>query len=167
MLVGMMLAGRGLGALVMPFVMGRITGSDVRGVSRALLVGFPLAIVFFCLFSQAPVVGIAAAALFFAHGGTATIWVSSTQLLQVTVPNRVLGRVLSVDLALVTLAVAIVNAIVAAALRQGVGPRTVAFALGCAFILPFVAWMRTYRRHLAELERAAKAHADAMTMDVW
>lgn len=162
-LMGTMLAGRGLGALALPFVMGRIAGSDVRGISRALLVGFPLAIVFFCAFSGAPTVWVAALALFFAHGGTATIWVSSTQLFQVTVPNRVLGRVLSIDLALVTLSVAVINALVAAALVRGVGPRTVALAIGCAFSLPFAGWIRTHHRHLGALERAAKEQAAETT----
>lgn len=155
-LMGLMLAGRGLGALVMPFAMERVTGSDVRGVSRAVLLAFPLSIIFFCVFSQAPMVWIAAAALFFAHGATSTVWVGSSQLLQVTVPNRVLGRVLSVDLALVTLAVALINTIIAFALGRGMPPRAVAFGLGCAFVLPSAIWVRAYRVHLAELVRAAK-----------
>jgi MFS family permease len=158
-LMGMMLAGRGLGALVMPFAFERVTGSSVRGVARALLLAFPLPIVFFSAFSQAPVVGVAAVALFFAHGGTSMIWVGSSQLLQVTVPNRVLGRVLSVDLALVTLAVAVVNAAIATALRAGVPPRAVALGLAVAFALPYAAWIRAYRRHLPALEHAAAAMA--------
>ena len=156
-LMGLMLAGRGLGALVMPFAMERFTGSDVRGVSRALLVAFPMCVLFFCLFSQAPAVWLAAGALFFAHGGTSTVWVGSSQLLQITVPNRVLGRVLSVDLALVTLSVAAVNAVIAVALGRGMAPRVVAFGLGCAFLLPLAAWVRAYRKYLPELERAGQA----------
>jgi hypothetical protein len=155
-LMGIMLAGRGLGALAMPFAMERFTGSSVRGVSRALLFAFPLCVLFFCAFSQAPMVWFAAGALFFAHGGTSTIWVGSSQLLQLTVPNRVLGRVLSVDLALVTLSVAFVNAVVAAALVRGVAPRTAALGLGCTFLLPFAAWVRAHRKHLPALERAAE-----------
>jgi hypothetical protein len=155
-LMGLMLMGRGLGALVMPFVLERITGSTLRGVGRALFIAFPLAIVFFIAFSQAPVVGLAVVALFFAHGGTSTIWVGSSQLLQSTVPNHVLGRVLSVDLALVTLSVALVNAVIAAALTSGIAPRMVGLGLGFSFALPFAAWIRAYRAHLATLEEAAK-----------
>jgi MFS family permease len=153
LLMGVMLAGRGFGALVMPFLVERVTGSSVRGVGRALLFAFPLCIVFFSAFSQAPSVWIAFACLFLAHGGTSTIWVGSSQLFQVTVPNRVLGRVLSVDFALVTLSVAAINTIVAFALARSMPPRLVALGVGLLFSVPFFAWLRAYRRYLPTLEK--------------
>lgn len=41
--------------------------------------------------------------LLLAHAGVSTLWVSSTQLLQTTIPNWVQGRVVSVELAGFTL----------------------------------------------------------------
>jgi hypothetical protein len=160
-LMGWMLLGRGLGALVTPFVFQRVSGDDVRGVARGLLVAFPMATAGFALFSRAPIVGIAAAALFVAHGATSTIWVGSAQLLQVTVPNRVLGRVLAVDLMLVTIAVAVVNAVIAVGLARGLAPRTVALGLAGSFALPGLLWAVAYRRYLPALAAAAAAVKDA------
>jgi hypothetical protein len=157
-LMGVMLAGRGLGALVMPFVVARFTGRDVRGVSRALFFAFPLCIVFFAVFAGAPSVWIAAIALFFAHGGTSIVWIGSSQLFQVTVPNTVLGRVLSVDLALVTLSIAAINAVVAAMLESGTAPRMVALFIAAAFVVPLLGWAHAYRKHIAALEAAAQLH---------
>lgn len=153
-LMGLLLTGRGLGALVMPFVFARLLGSHVRGVARAVLVAFPMCVVFFAVFSQAPAVGVAMLALFFAHGATSTVWVGSSQLLQVTVPNRVLGRVLSVDLALVTISVAIVNSIIATVLHHHAPPRLVALGLALAFLLPLAGWLYAYAKHLPTLELA-------------
>ncbi len=162
-LIGIMLAGRGLGALVMPFVVGRFSGRDVRGVSRSLFVAFPLCILFFALFAGSPSVWIAAAALFFAHGGTSIVWIGSSQLLQVTVPNSVLGRVLSVDLALVTLSIAAVNAVVAAVLEGGTTPRMVALGIAGGFVAPLLVWARAYRKHIHALEDAERVHTAEVT----
>ncbi len=155
-MMGLMLGGRGVGALVMPFVVERVLGSHLRGVARAVLLAFPACIVFFGLFSQAPSVMVAAAALFFAHGATSTVWVGSSQLLQLTVPNHVLGRVLSFDFALITIAVAILNTVIAFALARQIPPREVALGLAAAFAIPTAIWIRAYRTHLAELERASE-----------
>jgi hypothetical protein len=140
----------------MPFLVERFTGSHLRGLARALTVAFPLAIFGFIAFSQAPNVWLAMLALFFAHGGTSTVWTGAAQLYQVTVPNRILGRVLSIDLALVTLAVAAINTAIAALLARDTPPRHAAFLLGLAFIAPYAVWLRSRRKHLDALERAAQ-----------
>lgn len=158
-LIGLMLGGRGVGALILPFVVARFSGTDVRGVARSLLVAFPLAIVFFAAFSRAPSVALAAAALFFAHGGTATIWVGSSQLLQLTVPNHVLGRVLAVDLLFVTVCIAIVNIAIGWSLEADVPPRWVALALALAFVVPLLGFVHARKKHLGALEAAARSLA--------
>jgi hypothetical protein len=112
--------------------------------------------VFFSVFARAPAVAVAAIALFFAHGATSTVWVGSSQLLQLTVPNRILGRVLSIELALVTIVIAAVNAVLATALRSGVDPRDAALGLALAFSVPLAAWAWAYRRHVPALEEAAR-----------
>lgn len=155
--MGWLLAGRGLGALVMPFVVRRFAGGDVRGLVRGVWIAIPLAVAGFLAFAGAPGVALAALALLFAHGGTSALWVASTQLLQLTVPNRVLGRVLSVELALVTIAIAGSMAFVAGLLdRGGVAPRAAGVALAALLLLPLAVWARSGRRHLAALEEAAR-----------
>lgn len=155
--MGWMLAGRGLGALVFPFLMHRLLGGDVRGLSRGLLFAFPLSLAAFAAFSFAPSVGLAALALFFAHGGTSTAWVGSSQLLQITVPNRVLGRMLSVDLMLVTIALAASGTGVATLLRAGASPRLAGAVLASVQLVPFLLWARAHVRHGAALARASSS----------
>lgn len=154
--MGFLLGGRGLGALVLPFVNMRVFGQTASGTARALAVAFGIAVLGFAAFAVSPAVPFAAAALFFGHGATSTIWVGSSQLLQMTVPNRVLGRVLSVDLLLVTLVIALANTAVAVLLRAGVDPRNVALCLAGAFLVPLVLWARALRRHVPALEAAAR-----------
>lgn len=152
--MGLLFGARGVGALAMPFVLHRFFGGDVRGVARTISFCFPLAILCFAAFSRAPTVPLAGAALCFAYGGTATVWVGSTQLLQVTVPNRVLGRVLSAELGFVTITVALAGTAVGACLRQGASPRVVALGLAASLAIPFVAWMHAKRKHLTALREA-------------
>lgn len=150
--MGILLGARGIGALVMPFVVERVFGRDVRGLGRALVVAFPVAAAGFAAFAHAPNVPLACAALFFAHGATSTLWVGSAQLLQITVPNHVLGRVLSVELLLVTIAIALSGTLVAYLLeRLALAPRDVATALAAVLLLPFAAWSFAWRRHAASL----------------
>jgi MFS family permease len=146
--MGVLLGCRGVGALLMPFVAVRFSGRDVRGLGRALVVAFPVAAIGFLAFARAPSIAVAGAALFIAHGATSTIWVGSAQLLQVTVPNHVLGRVLAVELLLVTLAIAASGGAVGW-LLDGVilAPRDVATALGAVLLVPFVLWTLAWRRH--------------------
>ncbi len=154
--MGILLGARGVGALVMPFVAARIFGGHVRGLGRALVVAFPVAVAGFTGFAHAPSVPLACAALFFAHGATSTLWVGSAQLLQITVPNQVLGRVLSVELLLVTIAIAGSGALVAYLLeRVGLGPREAATALALLLLVPFVAWALAWRRHGSALAESA------------
>lgn len=152
--MGILLGARGVGAFTMPFVVERIFGRDVRGLGRALVVSFPVAVLAFAGFAHAPNIPLACAALFFAHGATSTLWVGSAQLLQITVPNQVLGRVLSVELLLVTVAIAASGSLVAYLLeRVGLAPRDVGTALALLLLVPFVAWSLAWRKHAAALAK--------------
>jgi hypothetical protein len=158
MTMGLLFGCRGVGALVTPFFVERITGRDVRGLGRALVVAFPIACLGFLAFANAPSLPLAGLALFFAHGATSTIWIGSAQLLQVTVPNQVLGRVLSVELLLVTVAIAASGAGVGWLLDAGgFAPRSTAMMLASVLLVPFVLWTLSWRRHAAALEKAARA----------
>lgn len=150
--MGVLLGCRGVGALVMPFVAERLSGRDVRGLGRALVVAFPVAAIGFFAFARAPSIALAGVALFFAHGATSAIWIGSAQLLQVTVPNHVLGRVLAVELLLVTLAIAASGAAVGWLLDGlALAPRDAATALAAVLLVPFVLWTFAWRRHASAL----------------
>ena len=63
-------------------------------------------------FSQSQTLYQAAAMVFFAHTGSGAAWVTSSTMLQQIVPDRLRGRVFSLDNALVTLAMALSTAFV-------------------------------------------------------
>ena len=68
------------------------------------------------------------------------LWVFSTVLLQMEVPDRFRGRVFSVELALVTLFSSISSYWTGHQLDTGWSPRTMAFALGAMFCIPGTLW---------------------------
>lgn len=153
--MGWLMAGRGLGALVLPILLARLGRTDT-GTMKMLAAIFPIAIAGFVGFGLAPNIALASAALFFAHGSTSTIWVCSMPLLQKTVPNHVLGRVLSVELALVTSAIAFSGLFVGVLLsRLDLAPRTVAFAMASLLLVPWLAWLRNHAKFGAALGEAA------------
>lgn len=154
---GIMYGGRGLGAFVVPFVMARVFGETPRGLVRSIQWAFPVAFAAFSAFSLGLGVAPCAGALFVAHGATATVWVSSAQLLQMTVPNRVLGRVLSVELLLLTVALASSSGLAALLMgRFGLSPQRTGFAIAALLLPPFVYFTYVARRHTAALERAER-----------
>jgi predicted MFS family arabinose efflux permease len=155
--MGWLLAGRGLGAFVVPLAAARIAGRNVASATRVLSFSFPLAVAGFSAFALSPTIAAGALALFVAHGFTSTIWVSSSFLLQMTVPNHVLGRVLAVELSLVTIAIAFSGAFVGVLLaRFDVDPRAVAGAMASLLVVPFVVSVKNRRRHHAALAAAAR-----------
>lgn len=94
---GLLSAGRGVGALIGPLVAPANMGGVATALRRGMPAGLPLAACSFVAFSYAPSAILGALCLVFAHAGGSTCWVSSTQLLQLTVPNSLQGRVFSVE----------------------------------------------------------------------
>ena len=70
------------------------------------------------------------------------MWVFSTVLLQMEVPDRFRGRVFAAELAFVTLTSSISSYVTAFALdRAGWSPRMLAFSLGAMFCVPGLLWL--------------------------
>ena len=85
---------------------------------------------------------IAALSVLCAHFGGSILWVFSTVLLQMEVPDRFRGRVFAAELALVTLTSSVSSFGTGYALdRIGWSPRALALALGAMFTIPGVLWM--------------------------
>ncbi|MBL8719127.1 MAG: MFS transporter [Myxococcales bacterium] len=149
--MGVLYAARGVGALVGPFVAQRIMGQSIAGLCGAVLGAFPVAALGYLGFALSPGVWLAALGVVVAHMGGSTVWVQSSQILQLTVPNRLLGRVSSLELAgLVTTMMASMLG-VAALLDAGVAPRKVALALSGIPLLTALAWAFARRRVVSQL----------------
>ena len=98
--------------------------------------------VFYIALAGAPTLWFAALCVLLAHFGGAILWVFSTVLLQLEVPDRFRGRVFAAELALVTLLSSVSSYWTGYQLdRAGWSPRRLAFALGVMFCVPGVLWL--------------------------
>jgi predicted MFS family arabinose efflux permease len=141
MVVTSILAGaRGLGALVGPLCCGTWAGDSQIRMTRLVLIGFTIAGLGYCAFSQAPTLPLACLALFAATSGSAITWVNSTTLLQLNSEDRYRGRVFSADLAIAMLTVATAGFLAGRAIDSGIGVRTVALTAGVAQLLLATIW---------------------------
>ncbi len=100
--VGLLLAGRGAGALLGPLLARRYTASTGKILTAcgaaALLYGGA-----YLLMPSVPALALVALVMVVAHSGGGAQWTLSTYGLQVATPDALRGRILAADLALVTL----------------------------------------------------------------
>jgi MFS family permease len=139
--IGLLYAARGVGALIGPIVARWMTDGSPRTMRRAITIAFFISAGFYLLFGIAPVLGLAMLFVVGAHAGGSIQWVFSTTLLQMAVPNRFLGRVFSLELAMVTLTMSWSTYLTGWALDyRGMSPRQAALFLGLAFVIPGICW---------------------------
>jgi MFS transporter len=142
---GILMAARGLGALVGPFFGHRAAGAGHRKIFAAI--GIALAVFggSYMGLGLAPTLWAAAIVIFVAHLGGGSQWVLSSYGLQRLVPDYIRGRVFAVDFAMITLSLAF-SSLVAAALSDSAGPRIAAFILGGVAVTWAAVWWVLTRR---------------------
>jgi predicted MFS family arabinose efflux permease len=133
--VGVLYMARGIGAGIGPVLAQRLGGQSMRFLQRAVGPGFLFTAAGYSCLALAPSLPLAAGAVLLAHLGGSTQWVYSTTLLQLSVPNRMQGRVFAVELALLTCATAASNYLVGVASDGGWPPRALALAVAGTFAL--------------------------------
>ncbi|MGI9030098.1 MAG: MFS transporter [Ilumatobacteraceae bacterium] len=159
---GLLLAARGVGSGVGPFLAARWAKGTVNRIVG--LCGWA-AIVFSVAYlgaAWAPTLLLTSVLIVIAHLGGGAQWTLSTYGLQVEVEDRVLGRILAGDFAIVTLVLS-VTSVGAGALAMVVGVRwaITCFALAAAIAgSAYLALTRDIRRGAG---RSAPAPADAVT----
>ena len=102
----------------------------------------------YALLPASPTIVLACLCVFFAHLGGGAQWSLSSYGLQVSVPDRLRGRVFSFDYALVLLATTL-STIVAGVLAEFVGPILTLYVLVAAVALAgliWLVWTRPLRR---------------------
>jgi len=97
----------GVGTGVSPILARWVTGDRERALRHAITVGYGVTLVGLTLMYPIHSLGMMLTGAFFRGFGVAIIWVFSTTLLLKKLPNRVRGRVLGTEFALLTLAGAI------------------------------------------------------------
>jgi MFS family permease len=126
---GLLMACRGLGALIGPFLGHRLSGQHHERLFAAILGSLVVFGLGYLALGAAPAIWFAAAAILFAHLGGGAQWVLSTYGLQVIVPDSIRGRIFGFDLAFITLSLAL-SSLLASWLADSLGPREAAFILG-------------------------------------
>jgi predicted MFS family arabinose efflux permease len=129
---GILMASRGVGALIGPFLGHRIAGPSHRRLFPAI--GLSLAVfgLGYMALGVAPSLAIAAVTICVAHLGGGSQWMLSTYGLQVLVPDHIRGRIFGFDYMLITLSLSL-SAVVASAVADQIGaPKTVTILGGVA-----------------------------------
>jgi predicted MFS family arabinose efflux permease len=140
--LGMLYMTRGLGAVVGPILARRLAGEEAPGMSRAIGVAFLITGGFYMVFAHMPTLLWGAGALFVAYMAASVLWVFSSTLLQISVPDVYRGRVLAADFALFTVMMAASTFVTGWGLDDlAVAPRTAATLLGSLLLLPGVLWL--------------------------
>jgi MFS family permease len=140
--IGLLYAARGIGAGIGPLLARRLGGDTARFLRRAIGPSILLTAVGYTIVSGAPSLLLAALGVMIAHIGGSTQWVFSTTLLQLSVPNRLQGRVFAVEGAFLTLTTAFSSYATGVASDSGWTPRTLALLLSGVFLLPtLILWL--------------------------
>lgn len=119
--IGVLFAARGLGALLGPFLVRGIAGTSERGLILGIAASFAIFAVCYSLLPLAPILPVAAVAVFGGHLGGGAQWTLSSYGLQRAAPDAIRGRVFSFDYGLVTLTLTI-SILLAGALAERFSP---------------------------------------------
>ena len=140
--IGILYGARGVGAGIGPIALRWILGQDAKTLRRTIGPAFFMVGGFYVALSVAPTLPIAALAVLLAHFGGSVLWVFSTVLLQMEVPDQFRGRVFAAELAFVTLVTSLSSYFTAFGLdHAGWSPRLLAFTLGVMFCAPGLLWL--------------------------
>jgi MFS family permease len=140
--IGVLYGARGLGAGLGPIALRWILGQQPARLRRTIGPAFFMVGAFYMALAGAPTLALAATCVLLAHFGGSILWVFSTVLLQLEVPDRFRGRVFAAELALVTLVTSLSSYLTANALDQhGWSPRALSFTLGSLFLVPGILWL--------------------------
>jgi MFS family permease len=154
--IGVLYGARGIGAGLGPIALRWILGQQPATLRRAIAPAFFTVGIFYVALAAAPSLWIAALCVVCAHFGGSILWVFSTVLLQLEVPDRFRGRVFAAELALVTLTTSLSSYWTAYELdRVGRSARTLSLALGLMFCVPGALWLIVLARWKEKLPAAA------------
>jgi MFS transporter len=168
--IGILYGARGVGAGIGPIALRWILGQDAKTLRRSIGPAFFMVGGFYVALSAAPTLPIAALAVLLAHFGGSVLWVFSTVLLQMEVPDQFRGRVFAAELAFVTMVTSLSSYFTAYGLdHAGWSPRLLSFTLGAMFLVPGGVWLLILSRwreapdaavHVPDLQELQVIEAD-------
>lgn len=137
--IGVLMAARGVGALIGPFLGRWAAGEGDRRLFTAIAMALAVFGLGYTAFGVAPSLLLAAPTVAIAHLGGGAQWTLSSYGLQRVVDDRIRGRIFAFDNALITLSFTI-SSVVTAAVATAFGERTAAVALGVSAMIYAGAW---------------------------
>ena len=143
--IGLLLASRGVGALIGPFVGRAALGPGEKRLFVAIAVALGVFGVGYVLLGAAPGLLLAMPAVALAHVGGGAQWTLSSYGLQKIVPDRIRGRVFAFDGMLVTLTFG-VSSLLTGWLAAAIGAPHTAYAMGGIAIAWAAVWTATTTR---------------------
>lgn len=147
--LGLMFTAFGVGAVLGPLISNRFGGSNPAWLRRAILGGFVCMPLAWLIVGIAPALPVALAGCVLRGIGGSINWTYSDVILQMTVPDHLLGRVFAFDFALFTLAVSIslwLTGYVTDAFH--LDPRTIVLLLAAGSLVPLLLWGAALRWQL-------------------
>ena len=140
---GLLMAARGVGALIGPFIGHRLAGPGHRRLLPVIACSLATFGIGYGLLGLAPALWLAAASILVAHLGGGSQWVLSTYGLQRLVPDEIRGRIFAFDFALITLSLG-TSSLVVSTLADHIGARpAVLLAGGVAVAWAGIWWLLT------------------------
>jgi MFS family permease len=154
--IGVLFTARGVGAALGSLSARRLSGHYPERLAAIIAPCYLLAGMGYVCFGLAPTLKLATAAIVVAHMNGSLLWIASTVLLQMSVPDRFRGRVFAIDFAFMTLVSSMMSYVTGLALDTlHLGPRALAVALGMAYLIPALVWTGLARRLAAGVGRDA------------
>ncbi len=144
--LGLMFTAFGVGAVIGPLISNRFGNSEVIWLRRAILGGFVCMPLAWLIVGIAPSLPVVLAGCVLRGIGGSINWTYSDVLLQMSVPNHLLGRVFAFDIAIFTLAVSIslwLTGFVTDAFH--LNPRTIVLLLAAGSLIPLGVWSAALR----------------------
>lgn len=160
--IGVLYGARGIGAGLGPIALRWMLGQTPTTMRRAIGPSYFVVGAFYVGLAAAGSLPLAALCVLLAHVGGSVLWVFSTVLLQMEVPDEFRGRVFAAELALVTATSSISSYATGFALDAlSWSPQALSSALGAAFAVPGFLWllMNARWRPSPHLEPPEAAHS--------
>lgn len=140
--MGVMYMARGVGAILGPLVARRIVGEAPVAMFRIIGYAFLAMAGLYVVFAVMPTLWLAAAALCLGTMASNVLWVFSSTLLQLSVPDSYRGRVFSTDFALFTILMSVSTFCVGWALDHfEVSVRVLTVIIGSVLMMPAILWL--------------------------
>jgi len=145
--LGLMFTAFGVGAVIGPLIANRLGDSSATWLRRAILGGFLCMPIAWFIVGTAPSLFVVLLGCVLRGIGGSINWTYSEVLLQISVPDHLLGRVFAFDFAVFTLAVSISLWLTGFITDEfHLAPRTIVLILAAGSLAPLAVWSAALRR---------------------